>query len=146
MANPKTITAANSQFVITIPGVYSTPQILRGYAADSGFAFGQVKPAEVVMGVDGNMSAGYTPYMTEQTINIMPDSPSLIVFQTWLQACYLNGEVFFANAQITLPSINQVFTLTKGVLSGAKAAPDVKKVLQAVEYQITWNLVEYKNI
>lgn len=141
MATQRTITSANSIFLLSIPGIFPVPQQLQGFAADAAFAFDSVDPAEVVMGVDGNMSAGYVPYMTPQTISIMPDSPSLVIFETWLATCNTSRDVFFANGQISLPSIGRKFTLTKGVLTSAKAAPDAKKVLQAIEYKITWNTV-----
>lgn len=136
-----TITAANSIFLLSVGGIFPVPQQLQGYAADAAFAFDAIDPAEVVMGVDGNMSAGYVPYMTPQTINIMPDSPSLTIFETWLAAMNTAREVFYANGTIVLPSIGRKFTLTKGVLTSAKAAPDVKKVLTANEYKITWNII-----
>ena len=141
MANPKTITAANSIFLLSVGGIFPVPQQLQGFAADAAFAFDAVDPAEVVMGVDGHMSAGYVPYITIQTISIMPDSPSLAIFETWLAANNTAREVFFANAQISLPSIGRKYTMTNGVLTGAKAAPDVKKVLSAVEYKVSWESV-----
>jgi len=136
-----TITAANSVYLLAVGGIFPVPQQLQGYAADAAFAFDAIDPAETVMGVDGNMSAGYVPYMTIQTISIMPDSPSLTMFETWLAAMNTAREVFYANATIILPAIGRKFTLTKGVLTSAKTAPDVKKVLQAIEYKITWNTV-----
>jgi hypothetical protein len=136
-----TITAANSVFLLAVGGIFPVPQQLQGYAADAAFAFDAVDPAETVMGVDGHMSAGYVPYMTIQTISIMPDSPSLTIFETWLAANNLAREVFFADATIILPAIGRKYALTRGVLTSAKAAPDVKKVLAAVEYKITWEAV-----
>lgn len=136
-----TITAANSVFLLAVGGIFPVPQQLQGYAADAAFALDAVEPAETVMGVDGKMSAGYVPYMTIQTISIMPDSPSLSIFETWLAACNTAREVFFANATIILPAIGRKYTLTRGVLSGGKAAPDVKKVLSAIEYKVTWESV-----
>lgn len=141
MANQKTITAANSIFLLSVGGIFPVPQQLEGFAADAAFAFDAVDPAETVMGVDGKMSAGYVPYMTVQTISIMPDSASLAIFETWLGANNTAREVFFADGQITLPSIGRKYVLTRGVLTGAKAAPDVKKVLQAIEYKVTWQSV-----
>lgn len=146
MATPKTITSANSIFLLSVAGIFNTPQQLQGFAADAAFAFDSVDPAEVVMGVDGNMSAGYVPYMTPQTISIMPDSPSLAIFETWLNANNTAGDVFFANGQISLPSIGRKYTMTRGVLTSAKAAPDAKKVLQAIEYKITWNTIAPSNV
>jgi hypothetical protein len=136
-----TITAANSVFQLAVAGIFPVPQQLQGYAADAAFMFDTVDPAETVMGVDGRMSAGYVPYMTIQTISIMPDSQSLSLFDTWLTANNTAREVFFANATILLPSIGKKYSLTRGVLTAAKAAPDVKKVLAAIEYKITWENV-----
>ncbi|MEF3068042.1 phage tail fiber protein [Pandoraea apista] len=141
MANTNTITAANSIFLLSVGGIFPVAQQLQGFAADAAFAFDSVEPAEVVMGVDGNMSAGYVPYITVQTISIMPDSPSLSIFETWLQATNTTREVFYADAQITLPSIGRKFILSRGVLTSAKTAPDVKKVLGASEFKVSWNTV-----
>ena len=116
----KTITSANSIFLISVGGIFPVPQQLQGFAADAAFAFDSVQPAEVVMGVDGNMSAGYVPFMTVQTVTLMPDSPSLSIFETWLGATNTAREVFFANGHITLPSIGRKFVLTRGVLTSAK--------------------------
>lgn len=136
-----TITAANSVFLLAVGGIFPVAQQLQGYAADAAFAFDAADPVEAVMGVDGRMSAGYTPYMTVQTISIMPDSPSLSIFETWLAAMNTSREVFFANATIILPAIGRKYALTRGVLTGIKAAPDVKKVLQAQEFKLTWESV-----
>lgn len=135
------ITAANSVFLLSVGGIYPIPQQLQGYAADAAFAFDAADPVEAVMGVDGRMSAGYTPYMTQQTISIMPDSPSLSIFEAWLAAMNTTREVFYANATIILPAIGRKYTLTRGVLTSIKAAPDVKKVLQAQEFKLTWESV-----
>jgi hypothetical protein len=137
----KTITAANSIYMLAIAGVYPTPTKLEGYAADAAFASDDIAPAETVMGVDGNMSAGYLPYMTIQTISIMPDSDSLKLFEGWLIAMNTAKEIFYAAATISLPSIGRKYTLTKGVLTAAKQIPEVKKVIQAATYKITWNTV-----
>ena len=142
MANPATITAANSVFLLAVGGIFPVAQQLQGYAADAAFMFDSVEPSQTVIGVDGNMSAGFTPYLSIQTISIMPDSPSLFVFETWLAAMNTSREVFYANATIILPSINRKYALTKGVLSSAKAAPDVKNVLGAIEYKLTWQTVQ----
>ena len=136
-----TITAANSVFLLAIGGIFPVPQQLQGYAADAAFAFDAIEPAETVMGVDGKMSAGFTPYMTPQTVSIMPDSPSLSIFEAWLAAMQTSREVFFGNATIILPAIGRKYTLTRGVLTSAKTAPDVKKVLQAQEFKLTWESV-----
>jgi hypothetical protein len=136
-----TITAANSVFTLSIPDVFPTPQQLQGYATDDAFASENVEPAEAMMGVDGLMSAGFTPFPTKITIAFMADSPSIQIMESWLGAMKAAQEVFFADASILLPSVSKAYACTKGALTGAKQFPDAKKVLQAVQYVITWESV-----
>lgn len=141
MATPKTITAANSVFLLAIAGVYPIPIQIEGFAADSAFAVDSVDLVETVMGVDGKLSAGYTPVKYDMSISIMPDSGSLSLFETWATAMNVAREVFYASGQIIIPSINRKYVLTKGVLTSTKPLPDVKKVLQAIDYKITWESI-----
>ena len=57
-----TLTSANSAFSLQIANLYPVPQSIQGYAADDAFAVDDVEPVETVMGVDGKLSGGYTPY------------------------------------------------------------------------------------
>jgi hypothetical protein len=136
-----TITSANSAFAIVILGLYNAPQLLQGYAADDMFTADALDSAEIVMGADGIMSAGYVFNPVKQTITIMPDSPSLDVFDNWRTAEQTLRDKLFANATIRLPSIGKVYTLTKGVLTSSKPLPDAKKTLQALPYVVTWQSV-----
>jgi len=136
-----TITAANSVYMLSVLDLFPVPQRLEGYAADAAFETESAETAEVVMGVDGNMSAGYVPYVTKQTISIMPDSPSSALFEAWAQAQKTAREVYVANAMITLPSINRAYIMTKGILTNFVSIPGTRKVLQARSFSITWNHV-----
>ena len=142
----KTITAANSIFLLSVGGIYPVAQKIEGFVADAAFAFDPVTMTENVMGVDGKMSSGYVPFMTVQTISIMPDSPSLSVFEVWQGAMKVSREIFYANATIIIPSIQRKYQLTKGTLSTSTTAPGVKKVLQGMEFKITWESVDYSLI
>lgn len=137
----QTITAANSVFALAITGLYPAPQVLQGYAADDGFTTEAIENAEVVMGLDGHMSAGFIFNPVKQTIVLMPDSPSLDIFNNWALAQLAAREVMVANASISLPAIRKKYVLTRGFLTSTTPVPDVKKVLQPVRYQITWNTV-----
>jgi hypothetical protein len=141
-----TITAANSVFTLSIPDVFPTPIQLQGYAADDAFSTEDVEPAEARMGVDGLMSAGYTPFMTKFPIMFQADSPSIIIFDSWLGAMKAAQEVFYADASIYLPSVGKSYTCTKGVLTGAKQLPDVKKLLEPMRYTITWESIIPANV
>jgi hypothetical protein len=136
-----TITAANSEFVLRIPGVFSVDQPLEGYATDDAFDNEDVVPTEAKLGVDAIMSAGYTPYLFKQMIHLQADSDAIFVFDQWRQAMDTVREVFFASGTIILPAVGKIVTLTKGTLTRAKPLPDVKELLEAQTYEITWQSV-----
>ena len=138
----RTITSANSTFVLNIPGVFPIPLAIQGYAADDAFTVEPFDTAEALMGVDGKMSAGYTPTPKKLTVMLQADSPSLEIFDAWVGAMESAREVFFADATIVLPSIQKTYSLTKGALTNAVKLPPNKKVLQPVQYVITFESIQ----
>lgn len=141
MASNNTITSANSVFTIVVPGIFPAPVQLRGYSADAAFKTDALDLAEVQMGVDGRMTAGYTPKETKQTVTLQADSPSKDVFLLIMQAMKTQREVFYINATIVLPSTGESFVMTRGVLTTAMQIPDAQKVLQPMEFTLTWESV-----
>ncbi|KPA87288.1 hypothetical protein PF66_06198 [Pseudomonas asplenii] len=136
-----TITSANSTFAIAITNLFPVPQSVQGYSSDSMFAMDAVDIAEVVMGADGKMSAGYIFNPQKQTVTIMPDSPSYSMFLLWANTMKAARDVYWANATIIMPAIKKKFTLKNGVMANFKAMPDAKKTLQAAEFHLTWESV-----
>ena len=136
-----TITSANSVFTIVVPGLFPVPVQLRGYSSDKAFTTEAVDMAEVQMGVDGRMTAGFVPNPVKQTITLQADSPSKDIFTALIQAMKTAREIYFVSGSITLPSTREAFTLTRGILTNAKQIPDAQKVLQPVDYVITWESV-----
>lgn len=136
-----TITAANSVYALSVTGLYASPQILKGYAADDAFATEAVETAETVMGIDGHLSGGFVFNPVKQIIHIMPDSESLDIFDNWRLAQVGTREVYVANAAITLPAIGKKYALTRGFLTSFRPIPEVKKTLQPIEFEITWGSV-----
>lgn len=137
----KTITSANSVFVITIPGLYPVPTAIEGYAADASFAFDAVDTAETVLGVDGKMSAGWVPRMYKQTVSLQADSKSRILFDGVVTAQDTARDIYRLQAVISLPSIGRSYSMNNGVLTNWKPLPDGKRVLQATDCVITWESV-----
>jgi len=140
-----TITSANSVYMLSITGLYPSPQKLEGYMADAAFATEPVEPAETVMGVDGQLSGGWLPTAVKQTISIMPNSPSYAIFENWVAAQKAQREVMTADATISIPSLGKIYTCTRGFITQTKMAPDAKKVMQGSEFQITWNDISASN-
>ena len=136
-----TITSANSVFTLVVAGLFPAPVQLKGYASDKAFTTEAVDLAEVQMGVDGRMTAGFVPNPVKQTITLQADSPSKDIFTALIQAMKTAREVFYISGTIALPSTGESFTLTRGILTNAKQIPDAQKVLQPVDYVITWESV-----
>jgi hypothetical protein len=136
-----TITSANSVFTLVVPLVFPVPINVQGYAADDAFATEAVDSAEAVMGVDGKMSAGYTPFPTKLNVTLQADSDSISIFDTWLGAMQTAKEVFFGDATIVMPSVGRTYILTKGAMTRITQFPAAKKILQPVQYEITFESV-----
>lgn len=136
-----TITSANSVFALSITGLYLSPQTLQGYATDDGFSTEAIEVAETVMGLDGHLSGGFVFNPYKQGVTLMPDSPSIEIFNNWALAQKAGREVLIANGSITLPATGMKYVMTRGFLTSFKPIPDVKKVLQSQQYQITWGSI-----
>lgn len=132
------ITAANSVFMLGIATVYPTPQRLQGYSADAAFETNAANPAEIQLGVDGKMSVGFVPFLTEQSITLQADSPSAVMFEQWMETQKAQLDIFYAQATIYLPSLDRKWTCTDGVLTGFPAVPSAQKVLGPRQFTITW--------
>lgn len=137
-----TITSANSVFTIVVPGLFPAPVTLKGYSTDKAFATEAVDLAEVQMGVDGRMTAGYVPNPVKQTVSLQADSPSKDIFSAMIQSMKTAREIFYITGSISLPSTGEVFAMTRGVLTNAKQIPDANKVLAPQDYVITWERVD----
>lgn len=140
------ITAANSVYMFTVVGLFDTPQQLQGYATDAAFATDASESAEVVKGVDGRMSAGFMPFLTNQTVSLQADSASAFLFEDWIAAQIASlasggSGIYYANATLSIPSIGRKYTQTKGVLKNVPILPTAKKVLQARDFVITWDAI-----
>lgn len=136
-----TITSANSTAVLTATDIFPAPQALQGYAADDAFTTDAIDLAEAIMGVDGKLSAGYTPNPTKITFALQADSPSISVFDAIISATKASREVIFLDLSIGLPATGTNYTFTRGVITNASQLPDAKKTLQPQKYQITFESV-----
>jgi hypothetical protein len=137
----RTITANNAVFMLAVAGVFSTPQRLQQFSADDVFDTEPIEPTETMMGVDGNLTAGFVFVPTPQSVTLMADSPSNDLFEAWMAASRAARDVIYANATIRLPSIGKSYALTKGVLQRMPQFAGAKKVLQPRVYGLLWESV-----
>ena len=133
------ITSANSKFVLAVPDVFATQQLVQGYATDDAFASEEIDVAEVLMGVDAKMSSGYIPVIIPMEIMLQADSPSILnVFEAWHGANLANQTNYLATGTIVMPSIGTQYQFVNGVLLRVTPFPQAKKILQPVRYRIAW--------
>lgn len=136
-----TITSANSILTLAIGGLFDAPINIQGYAVDDAFESEAVQQAETLMGVDGVLSGGkvWVPY--KMTVHLQADSPSIAIFDAWRATQDAVVDVFTANGTIILPSTGMAYGLVNGFLTTATPFPAVKKTLQPVVYEITWQTI-----
>ena len=135
MAN---LTSANSALTLQIAGLFPVPQSIQGYAVDDAFAIDSVKKVETLMGVDGKLSAGYTPAPKIIHISLQADSPSNQIFDAWDAAQEAGLEPLACNITISAPSLGAKYILTKGFFTDLSPMPDAKKIFQPRKYSITF--------
>ena len=136
-----TLTVANSSFTLSVDDVFPVPVPMQGYAVDDAFDTENVAPNEAVMGVDGNLSGGYTPYPVKLKFVLQADSASNIFMDTWRQAMDAAKEAFTANVTIVAPGPGKIWTFTKGFLTGDVPAAPGKKIFGPQTYEITFESV-----
>jgi hypothetical protein len=135
------ITSADAVLMLSSPLLFPTPQQIQGFATDDIYDIPSIKSVEVLMGVDGVLSAGFVYVQVPQTISLQADSLSNRFFQTIWTQMQAAKSGYAINGVIRLPSISTKFTQVNGYLTGYKPAPSAKKLLQACVYEITWESI-----
>lgn len=136
------ITAANSVYTLSIVPVFPVPQQLQGYATDAAWDTDATQNAEAQIGVDGLLSAGFVPALTNQTIRLQADSSSIALFEAWAAAQRASKNIFYAIGNISLPSVSRAYVCQRGVLMSYASMPGVGKVLKPRDFTITWQSIE----
>ena len=135
-----TITGANATLVMTVDQIFPNGFQVQGFAVDDSFRTDAVSQVEVLMGVDGRLSAGFVFNPTKMTIMLQADSPSVDAFESVRLNQFGAVDAFRWDGTITLANGYQ-YNLTNGYMTSAHSFPDVKKVLQPLPYEITFESV-----
>lgn len=136
------ITSANAVLVLTAVNLFPVPQKIEGWSSDSSFMHDDAALAETQMGVDGRLTAGFTPMEKVQNLKLQADSPSVQVFDLIKQTTEVTRDVVWLAGTLTIPATGEVFTFTRGVLQTAPVAKSSQKVLQPQNYRIVWESVK----
>lgn len=135
------ITAANVSFIIGVPLLLPVPQQLQGFAADDVFDVDDIDSTDILMGVDGILSAGMIFAPKPMNIALQADSPSISFFDAWYQGQQANVGAYAAQGVVTFTSIGTSYGLTTGYLSRYKPMADAKKILQPRKFRVTWQTI-----
>ncbi len=138
----RSITSTNAILAITASTIFPAPQIIEGWSSDSSFMHDEAELSEISMGVDGRMTAGYTPTPRNQTLKLQADSESRTVFELIKQTTELTHDIVWLGATLTLPSTGEVYTFTRGTIQTVPTAQSAQKTLQPVSYKIVWESVK----
>ena len=135
------ITGANATFALSVPDVFPAPIQLQGFAADDVFDVDPIESAEVLIGVDGILSAGFVFSLVRQTIALQADSDSNALFEAWHAANIVARTNFFAQGIVILTAIDTKWVLANGALTSFPPMPNVHRLLQPRRYGVTWQSV-----
>jgi hypothetical protein len=130
------ITSANSVLTLGVTNLFTVPQQLQGFSQDDMYSMANVDTKEVMIGVDGILSAGYIPQIKVLEITLQADSASNTFFETVYAAEEAARAPFFFFGAISQPSISKLYTLTNGVLKNYSPMSQAKKVLQPRKFEI----------
>ena len=136
-----TLTSANATLSLSVSGIFNSPIIIQGFAMDDIFNGENTDNAETVMGADGILSAGKIFVAKRTTVHLMATSPSLDFFDQWQLNEDAQVDVFPAQGTLVVPSINRIYTLTRGFLKSYTPFPALKKTLQTAQYVIEWESI-----
>lgn len=128
------ITDADAIIILTVENLYSSGVQLQGFSTDTAWTAGDATIAEARMGVDGKLSAGYTPAPRTMTISLEASSPSLEVMRNIISTSQMTKGVFTCSMQVTIPAQGKEYTLSNGVLQTGHDISDGKKVLDPSQF------------
>lgn len=136
-----TLTSANSVLTLGVANLFNVPVQIQGFATDDAFAVAEVDTSETMMGVDGKLSAGFTPYPTPIEITLQADSASNSFFDAVINAERVAREKYVLNGSILIPSLGLLFALTNGFMGKVTNVPAAKKVMQPRKFEIVFESV-----
>jgi len=139
--NTRTLTSANSIILLTITGLYSSPQRIQGFSADDISGTDAVSPAQTSMGLDGRLSAGFVPVPVVQNITLQSDSLSNDIFENWIEAEKAVREKYACAGVLIIPSTQRKYSMTRGFLTSYPPTPELRNIVQPRRYSVTWEKV-----
>ncbi len=136
-----TLTSANSVFTLTVSPLYPVGIHIQGYATDDAFTAAEVEMVETIMGIDGRLSGGYTPYPVPLEFTLQADSDSNVVMDLIMDYQDAQREVLSCSASIMIPSLGMVYVFNNGFFKKGSTMSSAKKVMQPRRFGLEFNNV-----
>lgn len=132
------ITSASAVIMFTAGVVFPTPYQLQQFAADNVLGCDPIKAAEIQMGVDGNLTAGFINSPTSQNYYLMADSPATYFFdQLYFQEKSQQDKIPIFGT-IAFPAVKKKWAMVKGFLEDYPPVPGAAKTLKELVYRVVW--------
>lgn len=139
--NNRTLTAANSNLLISVASIFPLPIKIQGFSADDITDMDSVTSKETSMGIDGRLSAGFVPAPITQNITLQADSPSIDFFEDWFTYERQSRDAYVATGQLILPATGKTYAMTRGFLTNYAPIPAARRTLQPRRFTIIWENV-----
>lgn len=135
----KKLTSANSTCYLTVDGLFRPRQNRGLQHRQNALEMGDYNPGRGYgWGVDGYLSGGWRPTPKVIKISLEANSPSVEIFETWLNQMETDREVSTCDMVFWIPSISRKYTGTCGYLTIGKSMPSAKQMLEALTFTITF--------
>ena len=135
------ITASNSVIMLAVEGLYDIPQQLQQFSADNIYGVDPLEVAETAQGVDGVLTGGFVYNPTNQSFELMADSPSNDFFDTIALRQRADQVLYRIQGTTLLTSVGKKFTQRRGILVTWTPMPEAGRVLKARRHTIRWERV-----
>ena len=136
-----TLTSANSVLMLGVKNLFNIPVKIEGFATDDMFSIADADTAEIVMGCDGKLSAGFTPTPRVLEITLQADSASNDFFDALITAEATAREKYELSGTMLLSGTNRLYAMTRGFMGKISPMPGAKKTLQSRKYEITFQSI-----
>ena len=134
----RTITSANSVFMLGASKLFNIPIQMQGYAADDAFSSEDVEFMEKYIGVDGKLSAGFIPYIVMLDFTLAADSASNLIMDAIITTEKAIREKLELNATIVIPGVGFTYAFTKGYLDKGSVIPSSGKTLKPRKFSLAF--------
>lgn len=132
------ITSANVVFLLSIGLLYPTPQQLQGFSPDDMFETEEADIAEVQMGADGQVAAGWVPNLFKETIRLLASSPSCRMFDDLYAAQSASRSIYPLTGTVYLGGLKSKVSRQNGTMTRYAPYAPAKKVFEYRTFEITW--------